>query len=303
MASRRMISTAVFSSDKFMDMQPVTQLLYLQIGLNADDDGFTNRINAIRRVVGATQENVNELIDAGFIYIFDSGVAVDMLWNVNNSVRKDRYHPTVYQEERQLLSVEEDGRYTLTPSDDQMDTTCQPNDNQMDTEVRLGKDRLDNIPSNIQTTSCKDIASYPQQPVDNSDNVGNAEPEEGKLRPASLDGMDLYNLPGKDAFAIFRDEYPRHQGALRDVQTAWVTAVAGGAAPGDLVMACRKYAAECKEKKTDQQYIKMPQNFISTGTWKQYMPRYLPSCPHCHGAGVYEGDNGMIMCDCDRRYG
>jgi hypothetical protein len=115
--------------------------------------------------------------------------------------------------------------------------------------------------------------------------------------------MDLYNLPGKDAFAIFREEYPRRQGALREVQTAWVTAVAGGALPGDLVMAGRKYARVCSEEHTEQKYIKMPQNFISSGMWRQYVPKYLPSCPHCHGAGVYQGENGMIMCECNRRYG
>ena len=109
-------------------------------------------------------------------------------------------------------------------------------------------------------------------------------------------------MPGKDAFAIFREEYPRRQGALREVQTAWVTAIAGGAAPGDLVMAGRKYAKVCSEEHTEQKYIKMPQNFISSGMWKQYIPRYLPSCQRCHGHGVYEGENGMIMCDCDRRY-
>ena len=164
----------------------------------------------------------------------------------------------------------------------------------MDKDIDRDKDRDIYIPSNKQTT-----ISLDKQPVDNS----NAQPETKKQHQASLDGMDLYNLPGKDAFQIFRNEYPRHQGALREVQTAWVTAVASGAAPGDLVMAARKYALKCKEERTEEKYIKMPQNFIASGTWKQYMPRYLPSCPHCHGQGVYQGDNGMIMCDCDRRYG
>ena len=177
--------------------------------------------------------------------------------------------------------------------DEQMNTNVHHNHNHNDNHNHNLKD---NIPSNKQTTSNKDI----EQPVDNS--VGNAEPEAKKQQPASLNGMDLYSLPRKDAFTIFRNEYPRHQGALREVQTAWVTAVADGVAPGDLVMACRKYARICKEEKTEEKYIKMPQNFISSGTWKQYMPKYLPSCPHCHGQGVYEGDNGMIMCDCDRRY-
>ena len=299
MASRRMISTTVFSSDKFMDLQPVTQLLYLQIGLNADDDGFTNRLNAIRKMVDATKENVNELVDAGFIFIFNSGVAVDLYWNVNNSVRKDRYKPTVYQEEYALLTKDTEGRYILKPSDNQMDTNGIPSDNQMDTKVRLGKDSIGNInnPSNIQTTSSNSIDSYPQSVVDNS----NAQQTAAPVRPASLDGMDLYNLSSPEAFNLFRVEYPRHQGALRDVQAAWLTAIAGGAAPGDLVMAARKYALQVREEKTEQRYISMPQTFLRD-RWRDYIPKYSPGCQHCHGQGVYETDAGMVMCDCDRRY-
>ena len=143
--------------------------------------------------------------------------------------------------------------------------------------------------------------STSKEPVDNS--VDNAQPEEDNPQPASLDGMDLYSLDNKNAFELFRKEYPRRQGTLRDVQTAWVNAtIADHVLPGDLVMAARNYAARCKREKTEPNYIKMPQNFIRDG-WKEYVPKYLPSCPRCHGAGVYEGENGMIMCDCDRRYG
>ena len=298
MANHRMISKNVIETDAFLDLPPAAQMLYIHIGLNADDDGFTDRLKTICRMMGASKSDIKALEDAGYIYVFPSGVAVDMYWNVNNSIRKDRKKPTAYQEEMQSLQMVDSGQYILKPSDNQTTTECQPSDNQMSAQDKISKDKLskDNIPSNKQTTSNKDI----EQPVDNS--VGNAEPEAKKQQPASLDGMDLYSLPGKDAFTIFRNEYPRHQGALREVQTAWVTAVAGGVAPGDLVMACRKYARICKEEKTEEKYIKMPQNFISSGTWKQYVPKYLPSCPHCHGQGVYEGDNGMIMCDCDRRY-
>ena len=104
------------------------------------------------------------------------------------------------------------------------------------------------------------------------------------------------------AFNLFRTEYPRRQGALRDVQVAWVTAVAGGAAPGDLVMAARKYAAECKTEKTEQKYIAMPQNFLKD-KWRTYIPKYSPGCTKCHGKGVYEDGDRMVMCSCDRRYG
>ena len=157
-----------------------------------------------------------------------------------------------------------------------------------------------------ESTSSKpvDNVDNSHKSVDNSDNVGNAEPDPDNDRPASLDGMDLYKLSSRDAFEMFRQKYPRRQGALRDVQTAWVTATVGShILPGDLVRAAERYAEECRENGTEARFIKMPQNFISSGTWKQYAPKYLPSCPRCHGQGTYEQDGGMVMCDCDRRYG
>ena len=297
MANHRMISKNVIETDAFLDLPPAAQMLYIRIGLNADDDGFTDRLKTICRMMGASKSDIKALESAGYIYVFPSGVAVDLYWNMNNSIRKDRKKPTAYQEEMQSLQLVDSGKYVLKPSDNQMSAECQPSDNQMSAQDKISKDKLskDNIPSNIQTTSSLDIA----KPVDNS--VGNAEPETAKQQPASLDGMDLYLLESPAAFNLFRAEYPRKQGALRDVQTAWVVAVAGGAAPGDLVMAARKYASQCKKEKTEPKYIAMPQNFLKD-KWRAYIPEYSPGCPHCHGQGVYEKDGGMILCDCNRRY-
>lgn len=301
MANHRMISKNVIETDAFLDLPPTAQMLYIHIGLNADDDGFTDRLKTICRMMGASKADVKALEDAGYIYVFPSGVAVDMYWNVNNSIRKDRKKPTAYQEEMQSLQLVDSGQYIVKPSDNQVTTICQPSDNQMSAQDKISKDKLskDNIiPSNIQTTSSNSIGSYPQQPVDNS----NAQQTADTVRPASLDGMDLYNLSSPEAFNLFRLEYPRHQGALRDVQAAWLTAIAGGAAPGDLVMAARKYARQVRDEKTEQRYISMPQTFLRD-RWRDYIPKYSPGCQHCHGQGVYETDAGMVMCDCDRRYG
>ena len=189
-------------------------------------------------------------------------------------------------------------------------------DEQMNTNVHHNHNHNHNhnlnniIPSNIQTTSSNSsdinnniyISNEPvdnsQQPVDNS----NAQQAADTVRPASLDGMDLYNLSSPEAFNLFRVEYPRHQGALRDVQAAWLTAIAGGAAPGDLVMAARKYARQVREEKTEQRYISMPQTFLRD-RWRDYIPKYSPGCTKCHGKGVYEDGDRMVMCNCDRRYG
>ena len=299
MANHRMISKSVIETDAFLDLPPTAQMLYIHIGLNADDDGFTDRLKTICRMTGASKADTKALEDAGYIHVFPSGVAVDLHWNVNNSIRKDRKKPTAYQEEMQLLQVVDSGQYIVKPSDNQVTTERQPSDNQVTAQDKISKDKIskDN-PSNIQTTSSNSIGSYPQQPVDKSDAQQTAAP----VRPASLDGWDLYNLSSSEAFNLFRVEYPRHQGVLKDVQAAWLVAVAGGAAPGDLVMAARKYARQVREEKTEQRYISMPQTFLRD-RWRDYIPKYSPGCPHCHGKGVYDGDGGMIMCDCDRRYG
>ena len=161
----------------------------------------------------------------------------------------------------------------------QMDANAHDNDN-------------DNDNDNLKTISNNNHSESNIQPsVDNS--VDN-----------SMDGMGFYKLSSKDAFEMFRQKYPRRQGALRDVQTAWVNATVGShILPGDLVTAAERYAEECRANGTEARFIKMPQNFISSGTWKQYAPKYLPSCPRCHGQAVYEKDGKKILCDCDRRYG
>ena len=326
MAERRMLSKAVISMDKFVLMPPTAQILYFHVVMNADDDGFTDRIVSIQRTIGAEKTDIDLLVEAGFIFVFDTGVAVDLFWNVNNNIRKDRYKKTVYQEEMQQLSMAEDGRYVLQlsvnnagaecqPVDNQMTTKPQPVDNQTTAQDRLGKDRLgkENHPSNIQTTSSNSIGPAVDKSVDNSasDKPGNAEQDFEKPRSPSLDGWnsekppegDEYALSPPDAFKAFRAAYPRKQGALRDVQSAWVNATeVGHVLPGDLVYAARKYARTCREEDINPQYIKMPQNFISSGLWRQYIPKYLPSCPHCHGQGVYEDGDRMTLCDCDGRY-
>lgn len=133
MANHRMFANSVISSDRFLNLPPRAQMLYINIGLNADDDGFTNRIQSIRRSTDATPEELKQLVDAGYVYVFPSGIAVDLFWNVNNSIRRDRYKPTIYKEEMQLLTVEADSSYSVNTNNPAA-TTRQPNDSQKTTE-------------------------------------------------------------------------------------------------------------------------------------------------------------------------
>ena len=57
MANRRMLSKFVFENDDFLDMPAESQALYAHLVINADDDGFIDHPNAIRRMTGFSVTN------------------------------------------------------------------------------------------------------------------------------------------------------------------------------------------------------------------------------------------------------
>jgi len=143
-AQRRMFSKEVTTSDLFVDMPSSSQLLYFHLGMEADDEGFIGNAKMLSRVYGSNNDDLKLLEAKGFIIAFPSGVTVVKDWNLNNKIRKDRQKPTIYTEEKTLLSLDSKGSYLLG---NQVSTIPQPNDNQMSAqdrigEVRLGKDSI-----------------------------------------------------------------------------------------------------------------------------------------------------------------
>ena len=105
MAERRMFAKSVIDSDLFLDMPPTTQMLYFHLAMRADDDGFINNPRRIQRMIGASDDDMRILIAKQFILTFENGVIVIRHWKLHNYIRKDMYHPTEYQAERQMLSL------------------------------------------------------------------------------------------------------------------------------------------------------------------------------------------------------
>jgi hypothetical protein len=135
-----MFAKTIIDSDAFLDMPMSTQALYFHLNMRADDDGFINNPRKIQRMIGASEDDLKLLIAKRFVLAFENGVIVIKHWKIHNYIRKDRYHPTLYQEEKQSIDVKDDGSYTDHLN--QLTTSGQPDDNQRLTEVRLGKDRL-----------------------------------------------------------------------------------------------------------------------------------------------------------------
>jgi hypothetical protein len=132
MAERRMFAKTIIDSDAFLDMPLSTQSLYFHLSMRADDDGFINNPKKIQRMVGASDDDLKLLVAKRFIIPFESGIVVIKHWKIHNYIQKDRYKPTIYQEEKRLLTEKENNVYT----------ECIHPVSIADTQVRLGKDRL-----------------------------------------------------------------------------------------------------------------------------------------------------------------
>ncbi len=113
MATRRMISKAVTDSDNFISMPAAAQSLYFHLNLACDDDGFTDQIQIAMIKAHASTDDLKILIMKSFVIKFESGVLVVRHWRMHNTLRKDRYVPTVFQEELSQLSATESQSYAL----------------------------------------------------------------------------------------------------------------------------------------------------------------------------------------------
>ena len=153
MAEKRMFTQKIIDSDAFLDMPLSTQALYFHLNMRADDDGFVNNPKRIQRTIGASEDDLKLLIAKRFVIGFDSGVLVIKHWRMHNTLRKDRYNPTQYQEELALLEIKDNNAYTERLCElpyaapeaipESVATTWQPDGNHPATQYSIGKYSID----------------------------------------------------------------------------------------------------------------------------------------------------------------
>ncbi|WP_257883171.1 replication protein [Loigolactobacillus coryniformis] len=145
MAQRRMFSKKITDTDTFMDLPLSSQALYFHLNMHADDDGFISNANTIVRMTGASTDDFKLLVAKQFLLTFETGVVVVKDWRIHNYIRSDRYTKTVYNDEKEQLGTDGNGRYIKDVK--AMSTNgipdVIPDGYQMDTQVRLGKGRLE----------------------------------------------------------------------------------------------------------------------------------------------------------------
>lgn len=145
MAQRRMFSLKVVDTDDFIDMSQGSRLLYYDLAMRADDDGFVSNPKKIMRMTNSSNDDIKVLVAKKFVIPFEKGVCVIRHWKIHNYIQKDRYEETIYKEEKAQLS-DENGMYTK----------CIQNASKMypQDRIELGKSK-DSI-NNMQTKSAEE---------------------------------------------------------------------------------------------------------------------------------------------------
>lgn len=162
MAEKRMFTQKIIDSDPFLDMPLSTQALYFHLNMRADDDGFVNSPKKICRAIGASEDDLRLLFAKRFVIGFDrSGVLVIKHWRMHNTLRKDRYNPTQYQEEYAMLDVKDNKAYTEKPIEC-LATSWQPNGNQVATQYSIDKNSI--VEDSVEKDSLSD-SDEPEPPA------------------------------------------------------------------------------------------------------------------------------------------
>ena len=209
MANRRMFSLDVVDTDRFLDMASGAQLLYYNLGMHADDDGFVTSPRKIQRNCRATDGDFRELIREGYVKAFDSGVLLITHWRQNNFIRKDRYTPSVCTDEKRQVLLLEGGIYGLISENPQLEACATIEDGQpygipvVNQTVTDGSTKR--LPDGIPVVNAGKVRE-----VEDSKGKGKSEKkrEEKKKPPRHKHGKFKHVLLSDEDFTKLKTRYP-----------------------------------------------------------------------------------------------
>lgn len=136
MGNRRMISKTVTQTQRFLRLPLEAQALYFHLIQNCDDDGVVEAFPIIR-MIGASEDNLGLLVIKQFVKpLNDEMVYFVVDFHEQNTVRRDRYTPSIYKD-----LLEQNAENLITDSDD---TTGKPLVNQTETTgtPNISKDNI-----------------------------------------------------------------------------------------------------------------------------------------------------------------
>lgn len=165
MANKRMFALDVIDTDRFCEMPVSARLLYYELGMRGDDEGFVQNPKRIMLTTGTTVDDLKVLAAKGYVILFDSGVLVITHWRQNNFIQKDRFHETTCLAEKAQIQTTDSKIYELLPSGNKLDTPCIRTVSDLEAQIRLDKTRKEEkarAPSSRRFTppSVDEVAAY-----------------------------------------------------------------------------------------------------------------------------------------------
>lgn len=245
MAQRRMLSKKVTDTDIFLEMPLSAQALYFHLNMHADDDGFISNVKTIQRMVGSSEDDRKLLEAKQFILPFDSGVVVIKDWRIHNYIQKDRYNKTIYTNEKEQLTVDENGSYTK----------CIQVVDGMETQVRLGKDRLG-----------KDRLDKENTPL----------PPQGEQSIPRKSKSTKLSAQEKADFEELWKLYPRKKNK-NPAEKAYLKAIRDGVDNKTIQDGIVAYNKQIKAEGTEMNYVKTGSTWFSQRSWDDDYTISVPS--------------------------
>lgn len=165
MANKRMFALDVIDTDRFCEMPVSARLLYYELGMRGDDEGFVQNPKRIMLTTGTTVDDLKILAAKGYVILFDSGVLVITHWRQNNFIQKDRFHETTCLAEKAQIQTTDSKIYELLPFGNKLDTPCIRTVSDLEAQIRLDKTRKEEkarAPSSRRFTppSVDEVAAY-----------------------------------------------------------------------------------------------------------------------------------------------
>ena len=164
-------------------MEHTTQLLYFYFCLSADDDGFIGNPYIYTNLTGCGENDLETLERRGYVIRFASGVLAVVHWYIHNTIKKDRYNPTVHKTELAQLRLE-DKCYVRAPQPE-----TERNQNGTKTEPQYSQVKYSQVESSQVESSQAELSQAELSQVEssqaesNQNASGKTEAEQEKIIP------------------------------------------------------------------------------------------------------------------------
>ena len=114
MAKKRCLSIDFYQNDDFITLDPTVINLYTYLNLYADDYGIVANPKTVIRMCGATEKDMNILLENGYIIMFDSKKVAITHWLQHNQIQPSKLTiATNLYELKQLLVIDDKREYIL----------------------------------------------------------------------------------------------------------------------------------------------------------------------------------------------